>query len=147
MISPELLRRYPYFAPIREETLKRIAMVSRERVYQDGEHIFDEGALAEHVYLIVEGEVELQYLLPAGDARTIDMIPAGELLGWSALVDPHRRVARAIADRQTDIVAIEADTLRQLCDEDPILGFRLMEKVCEILSARLDATRMQLAVV
>ena len=41
--------------------------------------------------LVVRGEVELQYLLPSGEARTIDMIPAGELVGWTALVDPHRR--------------------------------------------------------
>ena len=147
MISPELLRRYPYFAPIHEWTLKRIAMVSQERVYLAGQHIFDEGEAADYVYLIVAGEVELQYLLPSGEARTIDMIPAGELIGWSALVDPHRRTARAIADRETDIVAIESETLRALCDEDPVLGYRLMEKVCEILSSRLDSTRLQLAVV
>ncbi len=147
MISPELLRRYPYFSPIHEWTLKRIAMVSRERIYPAGQHIFDEGELADHVYLIVHGEVELQYLLPSGEARTIDMIPAGELVGWTALVDPHRRSARAIADRETEIVAIEAEMLRQLCDEDSVLGFRLMEQVCKILSSRLDATRMQLAVV
>lgn len=147
MISPELLRRYPYFAPIHEWTLKRIAMVSQERAYAAGEHIFDEGEPANNIYLIVHGEVELQYLLPTGQSRTIDMIPAGELLGWSALVDPHRRVSRAIADRETEIVVIEAEMLRQLCDEDAVLGYRLMEQVCKVLSARLDATRMQLAVV
>ena len=147
MISPELLRRYPYFAPIHEWTLKRIAMVSHERIYVPGEHIFDEGEPADFVYLIVHGEVELQYLLPTGESRTTDIIPAGELIGWSGLVDPHRRVSRAIAMRETEIVAIEAEMLRLLCDEDCSLGYRLMEQVCKILSSRLDATRMQLAVV
>jgi CRP-like cAMP-binding protein len=146
MISPELLRRYPYFAPIRESTLKRIAMVSHERKYHSGEHVFDEGDPASHLYMIVHGEVELQYLLPSGEPRTIDMIPAGELIGWTALVDPHRRSARAVADRETEIVAIDADALRNLCEEDPGLGYRLMAQICKTLSSRLDATRVQLAV-
>jgi len=147
MISPELLRRYPYFAPIRESTLKKVAMASHEKSYLTGQHLFDEGEPADHVYLIVHGEVEIQYLLPTGEPRTIDMVPAGELVGWTALVDPHRRTARAIADRPSEIVIIDATRLRELCEEDSDLGFRLTEQVCRILSARLDATRVQLAFV
>ncbi|MBC7337778.1 MAG: cyclic nucleotide-binding domain-containing protein, partial [Clostridia bacterium] len=36
MVSPEMLRRYPYFAKISEESLKEIAMMAEERSYPAG---------------------------------------------------------------------------------------------------------------
>ena len=37
MISPELLRRYPYFADVSEESLKRVAMISEEQTVAAGQ--------------------------------------------------------------------------------------------------------------
>ena len=36
MVSPELLRRYPFFAMLNDEQLKAIAMIAREQTYGQG---------------------------------------------------------------------------------------------------------------
>ena len=78
MISPELLRRYPYFADISEDSLRQVAMISEERSAPNGTVIFQEGDVAEGLFIIAEGEVDIQYTLGSGEPRTVDTVVAGE---------------------------------------------------------------------
>ncbi len=38
MISPELLRRYPFFGTLSEEQLRQIAMIAEEQTYEAGQN-------------------------------------------------------------------------------------------------------------
>jgi len=146
MVSPELLRRYPYFTPISHETLKKVAMIAEERSVPAGTTIFREWDNASHLYVILKGEVQVQYTLPNGEPRYADTLGEGDLLVWSALVAPYRTTGSGVATQDTRLVAIEASPLRELCEEDPHLGFRLMGEIVRTLAERLEATRVQLAV-
>lgn len=147
MISPEVLRRYPYFATINEETLKAVAMMAEERVVAPGIEIFREGDPAGTLNLITKGEVDIQYILGNGEHRTVDTLVDGDLLGWSALVEPHKYTANAIARKETHFVAIDGEKLRTLCTTDPQLGYRLLTQIAKLLAHRLDGARVQLATV
>ena len=146
MVSPELLRRYSYFAPIRHETLKKVAMISQEKVVAAGQIIFREWERADHLYVVLKGEVSVGYPLPTGEDRPVDTLGEGDLMVWSALVPPYRTTGSGTTTKETHLVVIEAAKLRELCDEDPQLGFRLMTEVVKVLSQRLEGTRAQLAV-
>jgi CRP/FNR family cyclic AMP-dependent transcriptional regulator len=147
MISPEVLRRYPYFATINEETLKAVAMMAEERVVAPGTEMFREGDPAGTLNLITKGEVDIQYILGNGEHRTVDTLVDGDLLGWSALVEPHKYTANAIARKETHFVAIDGEKLRTLCTTDPQLGYRLLTQIAKLLAHRLDGARVQLATV
>jgi CRP/FNR family cyclic AMP-dependent transcriptional regulator len=146
MVSPELLRRYPYFVPVKEESLKKVAMLADEKTVPAGEVMFQEWEPANYLYIIIKGEVHIQYSLPDGARRTVDSLVDGDLLVWSALVEPYRTTGIGIAAKPTRLVMIDAAKLRQLCKEDPQLGHRLMSQVIKLLSDRLDGIRVQLAV-
>ena len=90
MISVEVLRRYPYFAKVSEDSLKQVAMLAEEATARAGTTLFSEGDRADKLYLLVDGEVDLQYTLGSGELRTVDTLVAGELMMWSALVEPYR---------------------------------------------------------
>ena len=79
MISPEVLRRYPYFGGISDESLKQVAMLADEVKVPAGTQMFNEGDPANYLYLIVRGEVNIQYELGTGELRTVPGAP---------LVDP-----------------------------------------------------------
>ena len=51
-----------------------------------GTQIFGVGDDADALYLIEEGEVDIQYPLGSGELRTVDTVVSGELIMWSALV-------------------------------------------------------------
>ena len=147
MISPEVLRRYPYFAGISEESLKGLAMIAEEKAVPAKTTIFREGDPAEHLSVILKGEVNVQYLLGTGEVRTVDTLVEGDLLGWSALVEPYKFTAIATTTKDAVLARLDGPRLRKLCDDDPLLGFRLTTQVAKLLAHRLEGARVQLAVV
>lgn len=145
MISPEVLRRYPYFAGISEESLKQVAMIADKKCVAAGARMFGEGDPANVLNIIVKGEVSVQYELGSGERRTVDTLVDGDLLGWSALVEPFKHTALGTAKKETHLVSIQAKKLRELCDQDPMLGYRLTTQVAKLLAHRLEGARVQLA--
>ena len=147
MISPELLRRYTHFVGIDDENLKQLAMISEERTIPAGTVLFREGDTADHIAIIQKGEVDIQYTLGNGEQRTVDTLVEGDLLMWSALVEPYKATGLGTTTKETHIIKIDGAKLRALCEQEPLLGYRLMTQVAKMLAHRLEGARVQLAVV
>ena len=147
MISPEVLRRYRYFAGVDEESLKAVAMIAEEKSVPAGTQMFSEGVPADTMNIIVRGEVSIQYVLGSGERRTVDTLIEGDILGWSALVEPYKYTAVGTAAKDTLLVTIEAKGLRELCNKSPLLGYKLTTQISKLLAHRLESARVQLATV
>jgi CRP/FNR family transcriptional regulator, cyclic AMP receptor protein len=145
MVSPEMLRRFSCFSPIGEGSLRALAMIAREECVGGGSRLFSEGDPADTLSIILDGEVDIQYMLGTGELRSVDTLSSGDILGWSALVEPHKMTGIATTRRETRMVHIEAKPLRDLCERDPLLGYRLMGQAAKLLADRLDGTRVRLA--
>jgi len=146
MISPEVLRRYPYFAGIDEASLRQLAMIAEEKSsIPAGVQLFAEGEPVKHLGIIFRGEVNIQYLLGNGDMRTVDTLVAGDLLGFSALIEPFKYTGFGTTTQETDLVLIDALKLRDLAKRDPQLGYQLILEVAKLLAHRLEGARVQLA--
>jgi CRP-like cAMP-binding protein len=147
MISPELLKSYPYFGKISETSLKAIAMMAEEKTVPANTELFMEGDPAKFLYIVVSGEVQVQYVLGSGERRTVDTRVSGDLFMWSALIEPYKATSLAITTKETHFIAIDALKLRALCDSDPQVGYRLTLEIAKILAERLLNARVQLATV
>ena len=90
MVSPEMLRRFNCFSPVGEESLKALATIAREESLPAGRQVFGEGDPADTLSLVVDGEVDIRYVLGSGESCVVDTLIAGDILGWSALVEPHK---------------------------------------------------------
>jgi CRP/FNR family cyclic AMP-dependent transcriptional regulator len=147
MISPETLRRYSYFAGVSDDGLKQIAMIAEEKAIPAGSRVFNEGDPATHMLIIVKGEVNIEFLLGNGELRVVDTIAEGDLLGWSAVIEPYKMTASGTTAKNTEVIRIDAVKLRQLCEKDSQLGYRLILQIAKLLAHRLEGARVQLAVV
>ena len=147
MISPEVLRRYPFFTTASDETLKELAMSSHTVIFETGQFLFHDGDAADHMLVLTRGEVDIQYLLQDGEQRTVDTRVAGDLVVWSAVVAPFKITANGVARRHTEVVAVDALKLRELCDRDHELGYNMMREIAQVMSHRLQGARVQLATV
>jgi len=145
MISPEQLRRYPFFANVSEDALTEVAMISDEVAAEVGKTLFNENDPAEAMYILVDGEVDLKYTLGSGEKRVVDTLVAGDLLVWSALVAPHRCTATGTARKPCKLISINAQKLRGLCGSNSDLGYRMLISVTQLLATRLEGARVQLA--
>ena len=140
MISLEILRYYPIFAGQNAEILKQIAMLADEQEIREGGRLFFEGEIANTLCLIQEGAVSLTMNLGEYGERRIeklDPLGKGEVVGWSALIEPHEYTMGAMAEEQTRYVAFDGQALRELLDDNPEAGYYLYKKLAEVMGHRL----------
>ncbi|HJX40101.1 MAG TPA: cyclic nucleotide-binding domain-containing protein [Anaerolineales bacterium] len=145
MISPERLRRFPHCAGASDEMLKQVAMLGKERSFKAEERLFEEGKSASHLIMLEAGQVDIVYTLAKGRQVIVDTVVAGDLLAWSALMEPYKLTATGVARGEGMLIEVEAEPLRKLCQGNPEYGFMMMKQVAMTLRARLTATRVQLA--
>lgn len=148
MISPEQLRRYPFFAGLTTDHLRGLAMISDEVSYPAKTLIFKEGDEAKYLYILVSGEVELLY--SGGNEGNIadtyvGSIVQGEVFGVSTMVLPFYLNASARSEGPVETIQIEAAGMRAMCEVDHGLGYILMQHLAQALTQRLHEARIQLA--
>ena len=131
MISPEILRRYPFFAAAHDDSLRELAMMCEEESIPSGTVMYREGDKADKLYILVEGEVDIQYTLGSGELRTVDTIVAGELMVWSALVEPYKSTAVVTTREHCRVIALNAVRLREFCRKDLVVANEMLVHLIE----------------
>ncbi|MFQ5874435.1 MAG: cyclic nucleotide-binding domain-containing protein, partial [Dehalococcoidia bacterium] len=149
MVSIPLLKKFYIFEGLTEGELGRIAPLCREKVYEAGEVIFQEGEVAKDLCLVVDGKVALEMKLqpwPHAPIRhtTVDLITRGETFGWSALVEPHILTLSARCLTKTKVIAIDGSELRRLLDTDCHMGYEVMGRLSHVVASRLRDTTAKL---
>lgn len=147
MISPEVLRRYPFFCCLNEDQQKAIAMVTEELRADAGKELFLEGQPVEALYLLMEGSVDLFYAASDDpkDQLLVGEINPGEPFAISALIEPYTFTATARVAASSRVLRIDAKALRALCEVDCRMGYLLMKQVAAMAVERLHFARVQLA--
>jgi CRP-like cAMP-binding protein len=105
-----------------------------------GARLFTLGAEADRLYLVEHGRVALT--LPftiRGEEQDIfvEEKAPGEMVGWSALVPPHRFTLSAKAVADAELLALPRAPLLELCARDTALGFTLMSNMASVIGRRL----------
>jgi CRP-like cAMP-binding protein len=139
-----ILAQHPFFQDIEPVYLQLMVGCAANVRFAAGDDIFREGDVADQFYLIRHGRVALQVFIPGQGRMTIETIEAGEVLGWSWLFPPYRWHFDAQALDLTRAIAFDGACLRAKCDEDHGLGYLLMQRFAQIMTQRLQATRLQL---
>jgi CRP-like cAMP-binding protein len=151
MVSPELLRRYPFFAPMGHEQLREVAMITDEISAGPDEVLFTGGGPVEALYLLLAGNVDLHYVVEAAGNPPkrkdfpVGSINPGEPLAISAVIEPYELTSTAVATVPSRLLKIDAQALRALADQDTTLCLALQKMAAKATMERLHATRVQLA--
>lgn len=140
----KILATHSFFADLSPEHLQTVAGCAKNVRFDPGEFIFKEGEAADQFYLIRYGQVSVDSHIPSRGDATIDMVHAGEILGWSWLFPPYRWHFDAKAVTLTRAIAMDGKCMRRKKDEDHELGYHLMSFFASIMQDMLQATRMRL---
>jgi CRP-like cAMP-binding protein len=151
MISPELLRRYSFFGNLAEADLFQIAMIADEFSADTGVVLFEEQQPADHLFLLLEGSVDLYYTSAEEyhpkikKEFVVGEINPGEIFSLSAMLDPYILNASAKTAKPSRYVRIDAIALRKMSEENDKMGCMMMHQIAKALMERLAYTRVQLA--
>jgi len=138
----EMTRAYRLLSELDPSQLRKLLPLAQDKQFGVGQTIFKEGDKSSFLHLIVAGEVALEMVAGGQNVRVQTLHP-GDAMGWSALnADCHTHFqARALTPVST--VAFPSERIREACDRDPAMGYALMKRLLELVTERLDATRMQ----
>ena len=118
----ETLREIRFLHDIGPMHLEQIARIARLRTLNAGEVVFRQGDAAQNVYLVVEGNVSLEICAAGTGCKQILTLGAGELLGWSSVLEQLCFTANARSLEPTRLVEVNVAQLLALCDHDPKFG-------------------------
>jgi CRP-like cAMP-binding protein len=150
MISPELLRRFPFFSFMDDKQLKAVAMIAEEKNYNHGEDVVANNTPASKLFFLVEGTASYYYIVTSEhdpyykQEYFISDFNPGEVFGISALIEPFVFTASVRAEKPCRLIEINASALRALCEVDMQLSCGLMRAVAKAAMERLQQTRVQL---
>jgi CRP-like cAMP-binding protein len=144
MVSPELIRRFPFFSNFSMDQIVFLAKIAEEESFQRDHYFNHEGEELKTIYLILEGEINLITTLPQKDREvTLNSLGPGDVFGWSAMVPPYTATAAAKAVSPSRVVAFDAKELRKKSDEDCQFGYLTMIKIAQVIRDRLNSLRIE----
>jgi len=142
--QPGPLRDTWFATRLPQTALSRLEAHARAVTYDAGAVILREGELTGSLGVVVSGRVALRLRVPERGPTTILTVEPGDIIGWSAVVPPHRATSTVVALVPTELVLIDGPSLRAELDDDPVLASAVYRTLLEALSHRLTGTRMQL---
>jgi len=144
-----VLKQTDIFYGMNATQLELVSNLCQERTFSAGEIIFPEGAASDELYVIIQGEVEIQVnpalvskpeasSLPAS---TIATLRRGQSFGEIALVDQGLRSATARSGQNnTRVLVLPSEELRSLCQTYPPFGYLLMFNLAADLALKMRST-------
>lgn len=159
MISPELIRRYPFFSGFNYEQITTLAQAADEMTVETGYYFFHEGDKLKELFLVMEGEVDIAISVPDRNHRqgvaeqimgnfitedvAVSRVVPGELFAWSALIPPHVSTAGARAAAPTRVLAFDCRDLFRIIREDCSFGYLMQQKISDVVRQRLRDMHIQ----
>lgn len=139
----ETLQEIPCFQKVSVEHFNKLAEISKLKLISKDEILFNQGDKEKELYVLVEGRIGVEITSPVrGDIRVYTAEPM-DVVGWSSATPVVRqRTASAKAVLDSRLVAIDAEKLGQLCEEDHHLGYIVMRRLANAVAARLMIARL-----
>ncbi|MCD6289529.1 MAG: cyclic nucleotide-binding domain-containing protein [Anaerolineae bacterium] len=144
MVSPELIRRYSFFAGLDQDEVLMLARVANEMTVDAGYWFFHEGEEISHFYIMLEGSAVIIIEAVGLDKDVvIGTAGPGDVFGWSGLIPPYTATASVQATTTCRVVAFESQALREAAEQNCHFGYTMMMKIAQIMRDRLRATRVR----
>jgi len=145
MVSLELMDKIEMFQGLDDDQLTAIQDSCSEAEFNRGDKFFSGGDPATHLWVMLEGQVDLRLELPGAKPtsrdHTVSSISAKTsepiVLGWSCFVAPYRmRLSAYCLSRYCKLIKIDKNGLITFFKKDPRAGYLIMSYILTIAGNR-----------
>ncbi|MEE8372474.1 MAG: cyclic nucleotide-binding domain-containing protein [Dehalococcoidia bacterium] len=147
MVPFQVLKEFGLFDGLDDGELAKLAELCQERNFEEGDICFRQNASANELHLCRFGKINIVVNLyePWSREVTIYRAKAGEVFGWSALVEPCLYTSSAKCAERTQELYLKGSDLKKLFEENPRIGYVVMTNLSATISSRLSETRQKLS--
>lgn len=160
MKNKDLLSKFDFFSDIPQDKIEEIEQQCDILEFKVNDFIFRINKSAECLFGVISGQVELFitfmdkgiYKTQKGDKSLdapqfkilqtpiiVDTIRPGEIFGWSSMLNHQNWTANAKCIVPTRIFSLPAPFLKDILQKDAVVGFNIMERLCDLVLRRLQA--------
>jgi CRP-like cAMP-binding protein len=131
-----ILEKIKLFEGIDSEVMNQIAGVCSEEKYSKGASLFERNEHAKYLFLLLEGTVHL--VIRNGGTLTYSLTEPGDVFGWSSMLEHGNYTASGICGTDLKVARIEKCDLNKIFEENPEVGFRVLQRLAGVISRRLS---------
>jgi CRP-like cAMP-binding protein len=127
MDQKELLKSFYLFSGITSNDLQDLEAIVERKVYIAGDHVFNEGDVADALFLVEMGAVDIA---PRNNEVVFATIGSGQGFGELAFFERGKRPASALARERTHLLRIPFERLSRVLAERPELALLVYRNGC-----------------
>jgi CRP-like cAMP-binding protein len=143
MVSTDWLKKTELFGTLSESQLNLLLSHSSVESFPEGKTIFRQGDEANHLYILVEGMVDLSVKTGEKfDFLTSKVEKEGAAFGIPSLIEPFRYNVTATCLKPSKVLVINAGRVKMDMEKDPRMGMEIMKKLASIYFYRLTEIRL-----
>jgi CRP-like cAMP-binding protein len=124
-----------------EEDAAALLALGTAQSLDPGELLFRMGSAADAIYAVERGRIALTLPLRIRDGEeeiVVEEKQAGETVGWSGLVPPHRFTLNATAAVASEVRVFTRDALARYFGSEPAVGRVVTANVAAVIGHRLQ---------
>ena len=125
----------PLFKDLSTETLEIVTPLFEPCTCHAG-IIFEQGDPATHLYLVIEGSIDILYKPYDAPSIAITSVKPDGIFGWSAIAGNRAYTSGASCQAKCLAMRILGKDLRELCLQHPRAGEILLDRLAESVSTR-----------
>jgi CRP/FNR family transcriptional regulator, cyclic AMP receptor protein len=133
----EILAGMSLFANVSITAMTELAKLCEERVFSQGEVVFEEGTPGNSMMVIVSGEVRISQRPSSGAEETLMVLKKGDFFGEMALLDTMPRSATVIAHHDIFLLEISRERFLNFVNSDPDSGVLVLLSLARHMTSRL----------
>jgi CRP/FNR family transcriptional regulator, cyclic AMP receptor protein len=142
-MSEDIFDRLSLFDDIHSAQLARIAPLFVPCDFYADTTLFNQGDPAEFLYLVVVGEVVVNFKPDDGPPITVARVQPDGVVGWSAALGSRTYTSAACCSEYTQLLRVRGSDLRILCQQHPDTGILILNRLAAVIAQRLSNTHEQ----
>lgn len=139
----DVLERLSFFEGLSAADVRLLTPYFRSQFFPADTVIFEQGDIAESLYLVVKGEILIRYKPDDGPMMTVTRVQQGGVFGWSAALGNVAYTSGAMCTTDCEVLQVRGEDLRAICEKHPGVGKVILDRLANVISERWQSRRTQ----
>jgi CRP-like cAMP-binding protein len=133
----------PLFDGLSQEQCVLLQEIFAPCSYEADRMLFEQGDPAEHLYIVTQGEIIVNFKPEDGPALTVARVLRNGVVGWSAALGSRTYTSGAQCTEEARLLRVRGADLRRLCEQHPETGVLILDRLATVIAQRLRNTHDQ----
>jgi CRP-like cAMP-binding protein len=138
------LKQHAFTNGLTDDQIATLARLAKPVTFEENDVIFVDGQHSHSFYFLLTGSVVVELRTPVC-IMAVQALSAGNIFGWSSLLDRQDTLFQVRAREHTTALEIDGAELKAQCLTDAPLGAALFHRILHVVAGRVKATELRFA--